>query len=144
MVYRQMPTPRQLSQQIPAPPGQKLGCKSPRVGANFWCKSLGMRGEWLWMKLIAALHFANNRSPNTKTQQRTAITTILRCQKCTVNVNDGLSISPLARYNCLSNLCPRGNFAQSISRGLPALPTILETADSPCSRIMVRTWSTMV
>ena len=34
----------------------------------------------------------------------------------------GLSISPLAGYNCLSNLCPRGDFARSISRGLPALP----------------------
>ena len=26
------------------PPGQKLGCESPRVGANFWCKSPGVRG----------------------------------------------------------------------------------------------------
>ena len=32
-----MPAPRELSQQIPAP-WKKLGCKSPRVGANFWCK----------------------------------------------------------------------------------------------------------
>ena len=27
-----------------------------RVGANFWCKSPGVRGGgWLWMKLIPAL-----------------------------------------------------------------------------------------
>ena len=45
IVYRQMPAPRELSQQIPAPPEQKLGCKSPRVGANVWCKSPGVRGE---------------------------------------------------------------------------------------------------
>ena len=42
IVYRQMPAPRELPQQIPAP-GQKLGCKSPR-GANVWCKSPGVRG----------------------------------------------------------------------------------------------------
>ena len=77
------------------------------------------------MKLIAALHFVNNRSLNTKTQQRTTITTILRCQKMLfVNVSDGLSISQLAGYNCLSKLFPRDNFAQSISLGLPALPTV--------------------
>ena len=35
-----MPAPQELSQQIP--PGQKLGCKSPRVGENFWCKSSGV------------------------------------------------------------------------------------------------------
>ena len=50
-----MSAPRELSQQI-ATPGQKLGCKSPRVGANFWCKPQGVRGGgWLWMKLIPAL-----------------------------------------------------------------------------------------
>ena len=43
IVYRQMPDPRELSQQIPTP-GQKLGCKGPRVGANCWCKSPGVRG----------------------------------------------------------------------------------------------------
>ena len=41
----------------------------------------------------------------------------------------GLSISPLARYNCLSNLRPRGDFARSISRGSSALPTVPETID---------------
>ena len=34
IVYKRMPAPWELSQQIPAP-GQKLGCQSPRVGANF-------------------------------------------------------------------------------------------------------------
>ena len=37
------------------PPGQKLGCKSSGMGANFWCKSRGCTGGWLWMKLIPAL-----------------------------------------------------------------------------------------
>ena len=51
-----MPAPQELSQQIPAP-GQKLGCKSLRVGTNVGCKSLEVRGGgvWLWMKLIPAL-----------------------------------------------------------------------------------------
>ena len=43
IVYGQMPAPRELSQQIPAR-GQNLGCKSPKVGANFWYKSPGVRG----------------------------------------------------------------------------------------------------
>ena len=52
IVCKQMPAPRELPQQIPAP-GQKLGCKSPRVGENFWCKSPGVRGGgngygWNW------------------------------------------------------------------------------------------------
>ena len=38
-----MPAPWELPQQMPTP-GQKLGCKSPRVGATFWCKSLGVHG----------------------------------------------------------------------------------------------------
>ena len=50
VVYRQMPTPRELPQQINTP-GQKLGWKSPRVGQSFG----GLRGGWLWQKLIAAL-----------------------------------------------------------------------------------------
>ena len=44
IVYRQMPTPRELPQQIPTPE-QKLGCKSHRVGVNVWCKSPGVCGE---------------------------------------------------------------------------------------------------
>ena len=54
IVYRQMPAPREVPQQIPAP-GQKLGCKSPRGGGRFWCKSRGCAGGWLWLKLIPAL-----------------------------------------------------------------------------------------
>ena len=50
ITYRQMLAPRELSQQIPA-----LRGKSPRVGANFWCKSPEVRGGWLWMKLMSAL-----------------------------------------------------------------------------------------
>ena len=34
IVYRQIPTPQELPQQIPTL-GQKLGCKSPRVGQLF-------------------------------------------------------------------------------------------------------------
>ena len=29
---------------IPTNPGQKLGCKGPRVEANVWCKSPGVPG----------------------------------------------------------------------------------------------------
>ena len=43
IVYRQMPAPRELSQQIPAPRA-KARMQSPRVGANCWCKSPGVRG----------------------------------------------------------------------------------------------------
>ena len=39
IVYRQMPAPWELPPQISPTPEQKLGCKSPRVGANFWCIS---------------------------------------------------------------------------------------------------------
>ena len=48
IVYRQMPAPWELSQQI---------SKSPRVGANFWCKSPGVQGmvideidNWIMLK----------------------------------------------------------------------------------------------
>ena len=50
IVYRQMPL-GSYPQQILAP-RQKLGCKSPRVGANFWCKSRWCTGGWLWMKYL--------------------------------------------------------------------------------------------
>ena len=49
-----MPTPQELPQQI-LTPLQKLGRKSPRIGANFWSKSPGVHRGWLWMKLIPAL-----------------------------------------------------------------------------------------
>ena len=38
----------------------------------------------------------------------------------------GLSTSPLAGYNCLSNLCPRGDFARSISRGPSPVPETID------------------
>ena len=43
IVYRQMSAPRELPQQIPVP-RQKLGCKIPRVGANFYANPEGARG----------------------------------------------------------------------------------------------------
>ena len=53
IVYRQMSAPRELSQQIPPAKGRM---QKPQGGANFWCKSPGVRGRgWLWMKLIPAL-----------------------------------------------------------------------------------------
>ena len=51
--YRQMPAPRELSQQIP--PRAKASMQKPQGGANFLCKSPGVRGGWLWMKLISVL-----------------------------------------------------------------------------------------
>ena len=42
IVYRQMSAPRELPQQIP--PGQKLGCKSPRVGQIFGANFRGCAG----------------------------------------------------------------------------------------------------
>ena len=62
-----MLAPREIPQQIPAPSGQKLECKSPRVGANVWCKSQGVHRAkidtcitfiTLTFKLI--LHFKNS------------------------------------------------------------------------------------
>ena len=42
IIYRQMPAPQDLPQKSP----QKLGCKSPRMEANFRYKSPGgARGE---------------------------------------------------------------------------------------------------
>ena len=51
IVYRQMPAPWELSQQIPAP-WQNLGFKSSRVGANFLCKFPGVRGGGMVMDEI--------------------------------------------------------------------------------------------
>ena len=56
--YRQMPAPRELSQQIPTP-GQKLGCKSPRVGTKFWCESPGCAGRMVMHEVIPALMGSN-------------------------------------------------------------------------------------
>ena len=49
IIYRQMTVPRELPQQ-PPPPGQKLGYKSPRMRANFWCKSTGVLGGMVMAK----------------------------------------------------------------------------------------------
>ena len=54
IVYRQMPALGSYPNKS-LPPGQKLGCKRPGMGANFWSKSSGVRGGWLWMKLMPAL-----------------------------------------------------------------------------------------
>ena len=44
IVYRQMPAPRELPPTNPRPL-EKAWMQSPRVGANFWCKSPGVRGD---------------------------------------------------------------------------------------------------
>ena len=51
--YGQMPSPTPKNPHLP----KKLECKSPAVGANFWCKSPRCVGGdgWLWQKLIAGL-----------------------------------------------------------------------------------------
>ena len=41
--YRQMPAPRELSQQIPAP-WTNARIQKPQGGGNFLCKSLGVHG----------------------------------------------------------------------------------------------------
>ena len=46
-----MPAPQELPKKSP-PPGQRLGCKSPRVGQIFGANPRGCAGGWLWMKLI--------------------------------------------------------------------------------------------
>ena len=64
IVYRQMPTPRELPQQIPTP-GQKLGCKSPRVGANFWCKSPRVRGGMVMDEIDTCITHLRNSMADT-------------------------------------------------------------------------------
>ena len=39
-----MPAPRELPQQIPPPPGQKLGCKKPQGGSKFLVQMPGESG----------------------------------------------------------------------------------------------------
>ena len=51
IIYRQMPAPREMPQQIPAH-GQKLGSKSPKVGQKFWYKSEGVSGGGIVMDEI--------------------------------------------------------------------------------------------
>ena len=54
-VYRQMPAPRELPQQIPAPRA-KAWMQKPQGGGKFLVQIRGMRarGGGLWMKLIPA------------------------------------------------------------------------------------------
>ena len=52
-----MPAPRDLPQKVPAPV-EKLGCKSPKVGANFQSKSLGVRGGMVVAKLDGCINSA--------------------------------------------------------------------------------------
>ena len=55
IIYRQMPAPRELSQQIPTPQA-KARMQKPQGGGKFLVQILGgARGGWLWMKLIPAL-----------------------------------------------------------------------------------------
>ena len=52
IVYRQMPVPRELSQQIPAP-RTKARMQKPLGGGKFLVQIPGgARGERLWMKSI--------------------------------------------------------------------------------------------
>ena len=43
IVYRQMPAPRELPQEMPGS-WAIARMQKPQGGANFWCKSPGMRG----------------------------------------------------------------------------------------------------
>ena len=55
IVYRQMPAPRGLSQQIPGP-GTKARMQKTQGGSECLVQIPGdARGGWLWMKLIPAL-----------------------------------------------------------------------------------------
>ena len=57
MVYRQMPAPRELPQQIPTPQA-KARMQKPHGGGKFLVQISGGGwgvGGWLWQKLTAAL-----------------------------------------------------------------------------------------
>ena len=51
--YIQMPTPRELPQQIPTPQA-KAGMQKPQGGGKFFVQIPGVCGGWLRQKLIAA------------------------------------------------------------------------------------------
>ena len=57
-------------------PRQKLGCNSPRVGANFWCKPRGWAEGCLWQKLIAPL---TQLTPSIFWMQMKSATSSLHC-----------------------------------------------------------------
>ena len=50
-VYRQIPAPWEPSQQLPP---AKARMKKPQGGGKFLIQMPGVRGGWLWMKLIPA------------------------------------------------------------------------------------------
>ena len=54
IVYRQMSAPRELSEQIP-PSRQKARMQKPQGGGKVLVQIPGVRGGWLWVKLIPAL-----------------------------------------------------------------------------------------
>ena len=55
IVYRQMPAPRELPQQIPVSRA-KAWMQKPQGGGQFLVQIPGAaRGGWLWMKLMPAL-----------------------------------------------------------------------------------------
>ena len=64
IVYRLMPASRELPQQSRSP-GQKPGCKNPRVGANFWYKSAGGGGygKNSCITLVRNVAFMKSMSP---------------------------------------------------------------------------------
>ena len=55
IVFRQMPTPRELPQQMPTP-GAKAWMQKPQGGGKYLVQIPGVRGGggWLWKKMIAA------------------------------------------------------------------------------------------
>ena len=53
-VYRQMPIPQELPQQIPTP-FAKARMQKPQGRGKFLEQIPGVHGGWLWMKLIPAL-----------------------------------------------------------------------------------------
>ena len=60
IVYRQMPAPRELSQQIPGPRA-KARMQNLLDGGKFLVQiPQGCAGGWLWMKLIPALEVDMN------------------------------------------------------------------------------------
>ena len=63
IIYRQMPAPRELHQQIPAPRA-KARMQKPQSGGNFLVQIAGGAREgrgWLWMELIPALENSNEQ-----------------------------------------------------------------------------------
>ena len=97
MVYRQMPAPRELPQQIPAP-GQKLGCKSPRVGANFRCRSSGVRGGMVMGEIGTCIMQENvPRGPELVSRWVKANWTDFNCLTWSINADKCQNLAPKYR-----------------------------------------------